>query len=101
MRTVFRVLDLDLDKCFTVGYDWLVSEPKKRLGWLLISCTGKNIDKFTQILFHPTARDLLVGVINDYGQAHIRFWDLSKGEEVKVVDLPAPSVCLFLDALFM
>ncbi|KIR37980.1 actin cross-linking [Cryptococcus deuterogattii 99/473] len=53
---------------------------------------GKNIDKFTQILFHPTARDLLVGVTNDYGQAHIRFWDLSKGEEVKVVDLPAPSV---------
>lgn len=67
----------------------------------LIACTGKNIDKFTQILFHPTARDLLVGVTNDYGQAHIRFWDLSKGEEVKVIDLPAPSVCLFLDTLFL
>ncbi|OXB39193.1 actin cross-linking [Cryptococcus neoformans] len=53
---------------------------------------GKNIDKFSQILFHPMARDLLVGVTNDYGQAHIRFWDISKGKEVKVVDVPAPSV---------
>lgn len=47
------------------------------------------------------ARDLLVGVTNDYGQAHIRFWDLSKGEEVKVVDVPAPSVCLFFDTLLL
>lgn len=47
------------------------------------------------------ARDLLVGVTNDYGQAHIRFWDISKGKEVKVVDVPAPSVCLFFDTLLL
>ncbi|WVQ71408.1 hypothetical protein IAR50_000944 [Cryptococcus sp. DSM 104548] len=53
---------------------------------------GKSIDKFTQILFHPTAKDLLVGVTNDRGVANIRFWDLSKGEEVKQVEVPAPAV---------
>ncbi|ODN89162.1 actin cross-linking [Cryptococcus wingfieldii CBS 7118] len=53
---------------------------------------GKSIDKFTQILFHPTAKDLLVGVTNDRGVANIRFRDLSKGEEVKQVEVPAPAV---------
>ncbi|WVQ77976.1 hypothetical protein IAT38_000057 [Cryptococcus sp. DSM 104549] len=53
---------------------------------------GKAIDKFTQITFHPTAKDLLVGVTNDHGQAYIRFWDLASGEEASVVEIPAPGV---------
>ncbi|ODN73525.1 hypothetical protein L202_08026, partial [Cryptococcus amylolentus CBS 6039] len=53
---------------------------------------GNSIDKFTQILFHSTAKDLLVGVTNDRGVANIRFWDLSKGEEVKQVKVPTLAV---------
>ncbi|WWC85325.1 uncharacterized protein L201_000187 [Kwoniella dendrophila CBS 6074] len=45
---------------------------------------GKGIDKITQIAFHPTAKDLLVGLTNDHGSSNIRFWDLSAGEETKV-----------------
>ncbi|WWC69610.1 uncharacterized protein I206_103553 [Kwoniella pini CBS 10737] len=48
---------------------------------------GKGIDKITQIAFHPTAKDLLVGLTNDHGSSFLRFWDLSKREEVKTAEV--------------
>ncbi|WVO12726.1 hypothetical protein L204_100334 [Cryptococcus depauperatus] len=53
---------------------------------------GQAIDKISQILFHPSASDLLVGVTNNHSCSYIRFWDLSKGEEVKKVEIPASGV---------
>ncbi|OCF44702.1 actin cross-linking [Kwoniella heveanensis CBS 569] len=53
---------------------------------------GKGIDKITEIIFHPTAKDLLVGLTNDHGHSYIRFWDLTFSAEVKQVDLPAQGV---------
>ncbi|WWC61287.1 uncharacterized protein I303_103868 [Kwoniella dejecticola CBS 10117] len=50
---------------------------------------GKSIDKITQIAFHPTAKDLLIGLTNDHGSSHLRFWDLSQGEEARVVEISA------------
>ncbi|WVQ98469.1 hypothetical protein IAU59_005595 [Kwoniella sp. CBS 9459] len=53
---------------------------------------GKGIDKITQIVFHPTAKDLLVGLTNDHGQSYIRFWNLTTGDEAKHVELPVQGV---------
>ncbi|WWD15778.1 hypothetical protein CI109_100201 [Kwoniella shandongensis] len=53
---------------------------------------GKGIDRFTQIHFHPTAKDLLVGVTNDHGKPSIRFWDLITGEEARRVEVPSTGV---------
>ncbi|OCF72031.1 actin cross-linking [Kwoniella mangroviensis CBS 8886] len=48
---------------------------------------GKGIDKITQIAFHPTAQDLLIALTTDHASSNMRFFDLSKGEEVKIVEL--------------
>ncbi|WRT66968.1 uncharacterized protein IL334_003933 [Kwoniella shivajii] len=56
---------------------------------------GKGIDKITQIAFHSTAENLLVGLTNDFGQSSIRFWDLAIGEEASVVAIPVQGVFNF------
>ncbi|KAK8869948.1 hypothetical protein IAR55_000517 [Kwoniella newhampshirensis] len=53
---------------------------------------GQGIDKITQIHFHPTTKDLLVGVTNDHGQAFLHFWDLTTEEEAKRAKLPTGAV---------
>nr|XP_019042887.1 actin cross-linking [Kwoniella bestiolae CBS 10118]OCF21817.1 actin cross-linking [Kwoniella bestiolae CBS 10118] len=55
-----------------------------------------EFDKITQIAFHPTAQDLLVALTNDHGSSHIRFWDLSGGEEVKVVEASSKGTFNFI-----
>ena len=50
---------------------------------------GKGIDKIAQILFHPTASDLLIAVSNDNGSANIRFFDLATSSESLVTPLEA------------
>ncbi|WVF72470.1 hypothetical protein IAT40_007285 [Kwoniella sp. CBS 6097] len=67
------------------GIQGVGSEPRQVL-------KGKGIDKITQIVFHPTGKDLLVGLTNDHGQSYIRFWDLTSGDEVKQVELPVQGV---------
>lgn len=54
--------------------------------------TGKGIDKIAQLVFHPTAKDLLTAATNDHGIAHIRFWDLPSGQEVSPVELDTSGV---------
>lgn len=50
------------------------------------------MDKIAQILFHPTARDLLVAVTNDNGAANVRFFDLTSSSEALVVPLETNGV---------
>ncbi|WVR05042.1 hypothetical protein IAU60_002054 [Kwoniella sp. DSM 27419] len=74
---VVRVWSIGID-----GVEGVGPEPNQVL-------KGKGIDKIAQLGFHPTAKDLLVGLTNDHGKASLRFWDLSTGQEAKQVELGA------------
>ncbi|KAK4689936.1 coronin-7, partial [Tremellales sp. Uapishka_1] len=57
--------------------------------------TGKGMDKIIQVVFHPTAKGLLVAASNDFGKPALRFWDLSDGQDRSHIAIEAPGIFNF------
>jgi WD40 repeat protein len=73
------------------GIDGAKSEPDQVLkgqSGFTILIVADGIDKIADIAFHPTAKDLLTVLSND-PDPHLRLFDLSTGEESRVIDISA------------